>query len=100
MIQTLAQAREYMFDRIQEISGEDVQTTEKEILTTLLYEEFYEKIWFIIGEEELESIQAEDEKELEWILFYKIPNYVSLLEECTAKILAEYLSPNIDTYED
>jgi hypothetical protein len=31
--------------------------------------------------------------DLEWKLVYKVPNYVSLLEETTAEFLAEYLSP-------
>jgi hypothetical protein len=38
-------------------------------------------------------LQAENMDDLEWKLFYKVPNYVSLLEETTAEFLAEYLCP-------
>jgi hypothetical protein len=44
MIQTLNEAKEYMFDRIQKISGDIVNDTEKAIVSTLLEENFYEKI--------------------------------------------------------
>ena len=38
MIKTLNEAKEYMFDRIQKISGEPVDETEKAIVSTLLEE--------------------------------------------------------------
>ena len=100
MIQTLNQAKEYMFDRIQKISGETVNETEKAIVSTLFEEKFYDKIWTLVSEEEMESFQAKDEAEFEWKLFYKIPNYVSILEETTAEVLADYLSPSADELQD
>jgi len=100
MIQTLNQAKEYMFDRIQKISGETVNETEEAIISTLLEEKFYDKIWTLVSEEEMESFQAKDEAELEWKLFYRIPNYVSILEETTAEVLADYLSPSVDEWLD
>lgn len=100
MIKTLNEAKEYMFDRIQKISGEPVDETEKAIVSTLLEENFYEKIWSVISEEEIAQMQAQDDNDLEWKLFYKIPNYVSLLESTTAEILADYLSPDITENTD
>jgi hypothetical protein len=38
-------------------------------------------------------LQAENQEDLEWKLFYKVPNYVSLVEETTAEFLANYLAP-------
>lgn len=99
MIQTLNEAKEYMFDRIQKISGDIVNDTEKAIVSTLLEENFYEKIWSVISDEEMESLQAWDETELEWKLFYKIPNYVTLLEDSVAEVLANYLSPSSENLE-
>lgn len=100
MIQTLSQAKEYMVDRVQKITGETVDDAEEAIISTLLEEKFYDKIWALVSEEEMESLQAEDEAELEWKLFYKIPNYVSILEETTAEVLADYLSPSVDELQD
>lgn len=100
MIKTLDEAREYMFDRIQKVSWETMDDAEKAIVSTLLEEKFYDKIWTLISEEEIESLQAEDEAELEWKLFYRIPNYVSILDECTAEVLADYLSPSVDEWWD
>lgn len=98
MIKTLDEARNYMFDRIQKVSWDPVDETEKAIVSTLLEERFYEKIWDLVSEEEMESLQAESEEDLEWKLFYKIPNYVSILEETTAEVLADYLSPSVDEW--
>jgi hypothetical protein len=47
----------------------------------------------------MESLQAWDETELEWKLFYKIPNYVTLLENSVAEVLANYLSPGSENLE-
>lgn len=96
MIKTLDEARNYMFDRIQKVSWDPIDETEKAIVSTLLEEKFYEKIWDLVSEEEMEEIQGKDETELEWKLFYKIPNYVSTLEETVAEVLADYLSPSVD----
>ena len=99
MIQTLNEAKEYIFDRIQKISGDIVNDTEKAIVSTLLEENFYEKIWSVISDEEIESLQVWDETELEWKLFYKIPNYVTLLENSVAEVLTDYLSPSSENLE-
>lgn len=98
MIQTLSQAKEYMIDRIQKVTGETVDKIEEAIVSTLLEEKFYEKIWNLVSEEEIESLQAENEEELEWKLFYRIQNYVSILEECTAEVLVEYLSSSVNEW--
>jgi len=98
MIKTLSEAKEYMFDRIEKISWETVDETEKAIVSTFFEEKFFDKIWSIISDEEIEALKAENEEDLEWKLFYKIPNYVSLLEETTAEFLAEYLNPESDEW--
>ena len=100
MIQTLNQAKEYMIDRVQKITGETVDDAEEAIISTLLEEKFYDKIWALVSEEEMESLQAENEEDLEWKLFYKIPNFVYILEETVAEVLADYLSPSVEELQD
>lgn len=99
MIKTLNEAKEYVFDRIEKISGDIVDETEKAIVSTFLEEKFFNKIWSIISDEEMEALKAENMEELEWKLFYKIPNYVSLLEDSTAEFLADYLSTGGEEWE-
>lgn len=92
MLKTIAEAKDYAIDRISQIEGEDLLETEKMLIQTELENLFFDKISEVVSDEEIESLQAENEEELEWKLFYKIPNYSNLVEETTAKFLAEYLS--------
>ena len=92
MLKTIAEAKDYAIDRISQIEGEDLIDTEKMLIQTELENLFFDKISEVVSEEEIESLQAENEEDLEWKLFYKIPNYSNLVEETTAKFLAEYLS--------
>ena len=92
MLKTIAEAKDYAIDRISQIEGEDLIDTEKMLIQTELENLFFDKISEVVSDEEIEGLQAENEEELEWKLFYKIPNYSNLVEETTAKFLAEYLS--------
>ena len=93
MLKTIAEAKNYAIDRISQIEWEDLVETEKLLIQTELENLFYDKISSIVSDEEIEALQAENEEDLEWKLFYKIPNYMELVENTTAEFLAEYLSP-------
>jgi len=92
MLKTIGEAKDYAIDRISQIEGEDLIDTEKMLIQTELENLFFDKISEVVSDEEIESLQAENEEDLEWKLFYKVPNYSNLVEETTAKFLAEYLS--------
>lgn len=93
MLKTLEEAKNYAIDRVSQIEGEDLIETEKMLIQTELENLFYEKISTVVSDEEIENLQAENQEDLEWKLFYKVPNYVNLVEETTAEFLANYLAP-------
>lgn len=93
MLKTLKEAKTYAIDRVSQIEGEDLIETEKMLIQTELENLFYEKISTVVSDEEIENLQAENQEDLEWKLFYKVPNYVNLVEETTAEFLANYLAP-------
>lgn len=93
MLKTLKEAKTYAIDRVSQIEGEDLVETEKQLIQTELENLFYEKVSTVVSDEEIENLQAENQEDLEWKLFYKVPNYVSLVEETTAEFLANYLAP-------
>lgn len=92
MLKTLKEAKTYAIDRVSQIEGEDLIETEKMLIQTELENLFYEKISTVVSDEEIENLQAENQEDLEWKLFYKVPNYVNLVEETTAEFLANYLA--------
>ncbi len=94
MLKTLSEAKNYAINRVSEIEGEELLETEKILIQSQIEELFSDKLSDVISDEEVEALQAEDLDDLEWKLFYKVPNYVSLLEDTTAEFLAEYLSPS------
>lgn len=93
MLKTLKEAKTYAIDRVSQIEGEDLVETEKQLIQTELENLFYEKVSTVVSDEEIENLQVENQEDLEWKLFYKVPNYVSLVEETTAEFLANYLAP-------
>lgn len=93
MLKTLEEAKTYAIDRVSQIEGEDLIETEKLIIQTELENLFFDKLSTMVPDEEIENLQAENQEDLEWKLFYKVPNYVSLVEETTAEFLANYLAP-------
>ncbi len=92
MLKTINEAKNYAIDRISQIEGEDLIETEKLLVQTELENLFLEKLSKVISNEEIEQLQAENQEDLEWKLFYKVPNYSSLLEDTTAEFLTDYLS--------
>ena len=93
MLKTLNEAKNYAINRVSEIEGEELVETEKLLIQSQIEELFSDKLSNVISDEDVEALQAENMDDLEWKLFYKVPNYVSLLEETTAEFSAEYLSP-------
>lgn len=96
MLKTLHEAKEYALDRVSQVSWEELSSTEKMIIQTSLEEILRNKLSEVISDDEIDSLNAQDDDDLEGKLFYKIPNYVDILEETTAQFLAEYLSPEVD----
>ena len=93
MLKTLEEAKTYAIDRVSQIEGEDLIETEKLIIQTELENLFFDKLSTMVPDEEIDNLKAENQEDLEWKLFYKIPNYVSLVEETTAEFLVNYLAP-------
>ena len=92
MLNTLAEAKEYAIQKIEEFTKETMEDIEKDIVKTSLEEDFFDKIEDQIDEEELEKARLSSEEDMDWYLFHKIPNYITLLEETTKNFLTEYLS--------
>ena len=100
MLKTINEAKNYAIDRISQIEGEDLIETEKLLVQTELENLFLEKLSKEVSSEEIEKLQAENQEDLEWKLFYKVPNYSNLLEDTTAEFLANYLSSEEDVEAD
>ncbi len=92
MLLTISDAKKYAIEKVQELTWEEVDNTEKEIIETIIEEDITEKIYSIVSEEEIENAKFASEAELEWYLFHKIPNYSKLLEDTVINFLSEYLS--------
>ena len=100
MLKTINEAKNYAIDRISQIEGEDLIETEKMLVQTELENLFLEKLSKVISNEEIEELQAENQEDLEWKLFYKVPNYSGLLEDTTAELLTDYLSSDEEDDEE
>ena len=100
MLKTIDEAKNYAIDRISQIEGEDLVETEKLLVQTELENLFLEKLSKEVSSEEIEKLQAENQEDLEWKLFYKVSNYSNLLEDTTAEFLANYLSSEEDEDAD
>ena len=100
MLKTIDDAKNYAIDRISQIEGEDLVETEKLLVQTELENLFLEKLSKEVSSEEIEKLQAENQEDLEWKLFYKVSNYSNLLEDTTAEFLANYLSSEEDEDAD
>ena len=96
MLKTLEEAKTYAIDRVSQIEGEDLIETEKLIIQTELENLFFDKLSTMVPDEEIDNLKAENQEDLEWKLFYKVPNYSNLLEDTTAEFLANYLSSEED----
>lgn len=92
MLKTLAEAKEYAIKKVEDLTGEKVDDTEKAIIETEIEEDFFEKISGKVDEAELEEAKLTSPEAVDGYLFIKIPDYVTILEEVTTDFLAEYLS--------
>lgn len=97
MLTTLSQAKTFVHEKIAEyLPLEDI---EKDILDTLLEENFFTKIEPFVSEQEIEGQHFEKEEDLDSYLFHKIPNYITLLEETTAETITDYIINDQETEE-
>ncbi|MBR6907440.1 hypothetical protein IKN40_02855 [bacterium] len=65
MLKTISDAKNYAIDRISQIGGEELLETEKMLIQTELENLFFDKISEVVSDEEIESLQAENEEDLE-----------------------------------
>jgi len=91
MITSLKSANEFTIQQIEKMTKETLDETEKGILEVLLENAFFEKIEWLVTEQEIEEKKLENEDALDAYLFHKIPNYTTLLEESTTEVITDYL---------
>lgn len=91
MLKTLQDAKNYAVDRVQQIAQDDFSEYEKDFIETQIEELFWWEIELLVDDQVMAEIQASTIEELDSKLFFKIPNYIWLLEEVTSSFLAEYL---------
>lgn len=92
MLRSIDEAHEFIAQEVEKLTWEKVDENEKMILEELFEDSFFDKIGDVITEEEIENEKLKDANELEWFLFHKIPNYLTLLEETAKEVITEYLS--------
>lgn len=92
MLKTLQDAKNYAVDRVQQIAQDDFSEYEKDLIETQIEELFWWEIELLVDDQIMEEVQASTLEELESKLFFKIPNYIWLLEKVTISFLADYLS--------
>lgn len=93
MLATLDQAKEFIITKVPEYLWEPLEPGEAELLETLLETNFFNKVEWLINEEDLTSRNLETDEEIENYLFQHIPNYTTLLEDSVADVIADYLEP-------
>lgn len=87
MLKSLSEAKIFAVRRVIELTGEEIEETEKAIIETGLENEFLDKISEEISDEEIEKANLGTPEAVEGYLFHKLPNYMTLLEETTAEFL-------------
>ncbi len=92
MLQSLQDAKNYAWDRVALIAGEELSDTEKALIEFELEERFFGKLVLLVDESEFKQVQAQTDEELEGFLYHRVPNYLTLLEVTTVDFLADYLS--------
>lgn len=92
MLRSIDEAHEFIAQEVAKLTGEELDETELAILEDLFEDTFFEKIWDIVTEEEIEDQKLENADELEGFLFHRVPNYLTLLEETATEVIADYLS--------
>jgi hypothetical protein len=65
MLNTLAEAKEYAIQKIEEFTKETMEDIEKDIVKTSLEEDFFDKIEDQIDEEELEKARLSSEEDVD-----------------------------------
>lgn len=88
----LEDAKQYIFDRLRGIEGEELSETEQSLIALEFEERFFAKIEGVVREEEFAQMRAQTPQELDAKLFYLLPNYVNLVEETVQEFMVEYLS--------
>ena len=92
MLLTLNEAKKYAIEKVAQLTGEEIDEEEREIIEMALEQDFFDKVSEIVSEEELLEAHLGSPEEMDGYLFHKIPNYTTLLEETTIAFLSDYLS--------
>lgn len=96
MLVWLTDAKNYAISRIETLTDEKVEDTERQLVGTLLEATFFEKIKGKVDEDELEKLKLTSAELVDGYLFDKIPDYTTILEEVTVDWLSDYLSEEED----
>ncbi len=100
MITSLIQAKQYAYEKISQLTNEVISEDEKALIESAIEQSFFDKIEWMIPEEQLEQIQAETPEEFDAYMFNNIPKYATLLEETVAEFLAGYLTEDDEVEEE
>lgn len=92
MITSLIQAKQYAYEKVSQLTNEVISEDEKALIESAIEQSFFDKIEWMISEEQLEQAKAETPEELDAYMFNNIPKYATLLEETVAEFLAGYLT--------
>lgn len=91
MLRSLEEAKVFAIATVQKIAWNDFSEQEKDLIAFGIDDMFYTKLEMLFSEKELEESEVTTPEALENFCFLHIPNYFSLLEEITARFLADYL---------
>lgn len=92
MLRSLAEAKEFALEKVQELAQDDFSEQERYLIEFELEDRFYTLLESLVSEEEIENAMLASQEELDAYLFHHVPNYITLLEEVTLEFLTEYLS--------
>lgn len=92
MLRSLAEAKEFAIEKVQQLAQDDFSEEERSLIEFELEDRFYTLLETLVSEEEIENAMLSSQEELDAYLFNHVPNYITLLEEVTLGFLTEYLA--------
>ena len=92
MLRSLAEAKEFALEKVQELAQDDFSEQERYLIEFELEDRFYTLLESLVSEEEIENAMFASQEELDAYLFHRVPNYLTLLEQTTIEFLSDYLS--------
>lgn len=90
MLLSLTDAKQYVYEKVEQFTSEQITEEEKAVIGSSLELLFFSKIEWMIPEW-MDDVQMEDVNQLDAYMFNNIPKYATVLEETTAEFLSDYL---------